>query len=66
MKSNESMVDRIIRAVIGVVLFALYFTNIVSGVLGIILLVVGAIALVTAAVGFCPLYALLKTRTNKS
>lgn len=66
MKANESIVDRIVRAVLGVVLFALYFTNIVSGVLGVIFLVVGAIALITAAVGFCPLYALFKIRTNKS
>ena len=66
MKLNESMIDRIVRAVIGIVLLALYFTNVLSGVLGIILLVVGAILLVTAAIGFCPLYALLKTSTKKS
>jgi hypothetical protein len=66
MKPNESGLDRIIRVVLGVVLFALYFTGAVTGGLGIVLMVVGAIALLTGVVGFCPLYALLKLRTNKA
>ena len=66
MKANESNTDRIIRAVAGVVLAVLYFANVVSGTLGVILLVVGAILLVTAATGFCPLYALFKFSTKKS
>jgi hypothetical protein len=66
MKKNESNLDRVIRAVVGIVLFVLYFTGVVSGTLGIILLVVGAILVITSAIGFCPLYALLKIRTNKS
>ena len=64
MKSNESSLDRIIRAIVGIVLIGLYFTGVVSGVLGIIFIVVGAIALLTGIVGFCPLYALLKLKTN--
>ena len=66
MKANESGLDRIIRIVVGFVLFVLYFTGVVSGTLGIVSLVVGAILLLTGLVGFCPLYALLKIRTNKS
>jgi hypothetical protein len=66
MKTNESGIDRIIRVVLGIVLFVLYFTGVVSGVLGTIFIVLGIIALLTGAVGFCPLYALLKIRTNKS
>lgn len=65
MKVNESMVDRIIRGVLGLVLLALYFSNMVTGTLGIVLAVVGAVALITGVVGFCPLYSLLKIRTNK-
>jgi hypothetical protein len=65
MKINESMVDRIIRGVLGLVLLALFFTNTVAGTLGIVLAVVGAIALITGVVGFCPLYSLLKISTNK-
>jgi hypothetical protein len=33
---------------------------------GIILIVLGAIALITGLVGFCPLYALLKINTKKA
>jgi hypothetical protein len=65
MKTNESMVDRIIRGVAGLVLLAFYFSNTVTGTLGIVLAVVGAIALLTGLIGFCPLYSLLKIQTNK-
>jgi len=66
MKTNESGLDRVVRIVLGIVLFVLYFTGVASGTLGIILLIVGAILLLTGIAGFCPLYALLKIRTNKS
>lgn len=66
MKMNESGVDRVIRVVLGIVLLALYFTGVVTGGLGIGFIVIGAIALLTGVVGFCPLYALIKIRTNKS
>jgi hypothetical protein len=66
MKINESGIDRVIRIVLGIVLLALYFTGVVAGGLGIAFIVLGAIALITGAVGFCPLYALLKIRTMKS
>ena len=65
MKINESMVDRVIRGLAGLVLLALYFSNTVSGTLGIVLVIVGAIALLTGLVGFCPLYSVFKFRTNK-
>jgi len=66
MKSNESGVDRLIRAVLGIVLLALSFGGVVTGGWGIVLLVMGGIALLTGITGFCPLYALFKFRTNKA
>ncbi len=66
MKLNESGFDRIIRVVLAIILFVLYFSGVVTGGLGIILLILGAIMLITAAIGFCPIYALIKFRTNKS
>ncbi len=65
MKVNESMVDRVVRGIVGLVLLALYFSNTVTGTLGIVLVIVGAIALLTGLVGFCPLYSVFKFRTNK-
>ena len=52
MKRNEHTIDRIVRVVLGVVLFIAAFAT-SSWILG----VVGLIALVTGLVGFCPLYA---------
>lgn len=66
MKKNVSTLDRIIRVVLGIVLLALYFTGTVTGGLGIAFVVVGAIALITGAIGFCGVYALLKISTAKS
>jgi hypothetical protein len=56
MKTNEGTVDRIIRAVVGVAALLGAFAMGSGSVAFILLLVVGAILLVTAAVGFCPLY----------
>lgn len=56
MKKNMGSTDRIVRAVIAVAIVLLYFNNVVTGTLGIVLLVLAAVFLLTAFVGFCPLY----------
>ena len=56
MKANEATIDRIIRAVVGVAALLGAFAMGSGSVAFVLLLVVGAILLVTAAVGFCPLY----------
>jgi hypothetical protein len=63
---NESPADRIVRLVLGVILAALALTGVVSGTLAIVVWVVAAIALVTGAVGFCPLYAIFRIGTKKA
>ena len=65
MKLNESNLDRIIRAVVGAILLFLGFSGAMSGTLAIVADVLGAVLLVTGAVGFCPLYAALKLSTRK-
>ena len=42
-----------------------YFGGIVTGTFGIVLLVLGAVFLLTAIVAFCPLYAPFKLNTYK-
>ncbi len=64
--ANESGIDRIIRAVIGIVLIALAASSVVTGTFGIVFWVVGAVLLLTGIIGFCPLYALLKIRTKQA
>lgn len=65
MKVNQSNLERIIRVVFGIILLVLYFTGVVTGGWGIVSLAIAALALLTGISGFCPLYALLKIRTNK-
>ena len=62
---NESNGDRIARGAVGVVLLILGFGPL-SGVLGVIAIVVGAILTITGAIGFCPIYSILKTGTRKA
>jgi hypothetical protein len=57
MKKNMGSADRIIRVALAIIFAALYFTNTVSGTLGIVLLVLGVVFLLTSVVSFCPLYA---------
>ncbi len=64
MKANEGKVDRIIRAIGGICLFVLGFF-VVKGTVGIILGIVSILLLITAALGFCGLYALLKIDTTR-
>ncbi|MBX2875689.1 MAG: DUF2892 domain-containing protein [Saprospiraceae bacterium] len=57
MKKNMGSTDQIIRVLIAVVVAALFFTNVISGVLGIVLLAVAGIFVLTSVVSFCPIYA---------
>jgi len=65
MKRNMSNIDRIVRVVLAAVFAYLYFGGIVTGTLGVVLLVLGAVFLLTAIVAFCPLYAPFKLSTYK-
>ncbi len=65
MKQNESNLDRIIRAVAGVVLLYLGLGGVFSGATALVADVVGVVLLFTGAVGFCPLYAMFKLSTLK-
>lgn len=57
MKKNMGTADRVIRIVIAAMVGVLYFKEIVTGTLGIILLVLAGIFVLTSLIGFCPLYA---------
>lgn len=56
MKKNMGSADKIIRILLAIVFVALYFTGIVTGTWGIILLILAAVFLLTSLVSFCPLY----------
>lgn len=57
MKKNMGTADRIIRVIIAAIMVVLYFTGIVTGTLGIVLLVLAGVFTLTSVISFCPLYA---------
>lgn len=65
MKKNMGSADRIIRTVVAVVIATLYFTNIISGTVAIVLAVLGVVFILTSVVSFCPLYAIFGIKTCK-
>jgi hypothetical protein len=66
MKRNMSDVDRIVRVVIAALFGYLYFSGIVTGALGIVLVGLSGVFVLTAIVAFCPLYLPFKFNTFKS
>jgi hypothetical protein len=65
MKSNMGSADKIIRIVLAALVAILYFTNVITGTVGIILLVVAAVFVLTSLISFCPLYAVFGMNTGK-
>lgn len=55
--------DRIIRLMVALIFAALYFTNTVTGTIGIVLIVLAIIFVATSLVSFCPLYTLIGANT---
>ncbi len=66
MKRNMSNADRIIRVVLAALFAYLYFSGTVTGVLGVILVVLSVVFLFTSIVSFCPLYLPFKFSTFKN
>jgi hypothetical protein len=56
MKKNIGFLDRIVRIILSVVFAALYFMQVITGTIGLILLIAGGVLLATALVDFCPIY----------
>lgn len=65
MKSNLNSIDRIARIIIAIVIAAMYFTQMITGTLAIVLLVAGAVIALTSFISFCPIYYILGISTNK-
>jgi hypothetical protein len=66
MKINESVLDRMIRLLVGIFLTILYFGGAVSSFWGVVLLVVAIFLVTTGAIGYSLVYSLLNFHTNKS
>jgi hypothetical protein len=60
---NVGSIDRMVRVVLGLALLSLWF--VLSGPVRYVALV-GLVPLLTAAIGFCPLYTLIGLKTNRT
>jgi len=66
MKKNMGKIDKSIRVIIALVIATLFYLDIISGTLGIILVVAAAVFVLTSLINFCPLYAALGINTRKN
>jgi hypothetical protein len=65
MKKNVGTIDKVIRLLIALVIIVLYFTNLVTGTLAVILFIVAALLILTSIIGICPVYLLFGLSTLK-
>lgn len=65
MTKNMGTYDRVIRIIISVIIAILYFTEMITGTTGIVLLILSIILLATGLVGVCPLYMPFDLSTRK-
>ena len=63
MIKNVGQTDKIIRIVLAIVLAGLDFFEVVGGAFSWVLSLVAIVLLVTALIGFCPLYKILGKNT---
>ena len=64
MKRNIGEIDRTARIIAALLLAGLYFGGIITGIVGIIFLILGIILFLTALAGSCPLYNLFGISTS--
>ncbi|MBS1745730.1 MAG: DUF2892 domain-containing protein [Bacteroidetes bacterium] len=65
MKKNMGTIDKAIRILVAVVIAALYFTNVISGTLAIVLSILAVVFILTSFISFCPLYLPFGINTSK-
>jgi hypothetical protein len=66
MQKNMGSLDKSLRIIVAIIFGILYFTDTVTGILGIILLIIAVVFLLTSLVSYCPLYTPLKISTMKN
>jgi hypothetical protein len=65
MKKNVGNIDKIIRLSIAAIILVLFLTDVVTGTLGIVLLVLAGVFTLTSLIGFCPSYVPIGATTCK-
>lgn len=65
MKANISNADKTVRILLAILFVVLYIAGVVSGTVGIVLLIAAIVLLLTALINFCPVWRLLGISTRK-
>ncbi len=65
MKQNMGTTDKVVRIIIAVAIAVLFFTNVISGTVAIVLSVLAGVFILTSLLGFCPLYLPFGISTQK-
>ena len=61
---NIGKADKIVRVLIAVLFTVLFLNQVITGVMGVILVILAGVFLLTSIVGTCPLYLPFKINTN--
>lgn len=64
MKKNVGVIDKIIRVIAAVIIGLLFYFQVISGTLGLVLIIFAIVLLLTSLINFCPLYTLFGINTN--
>jgi hypothetical protein len=65
MKKNMGTADKVVRTFVAIVIAGLYFANLISGAVAIILLILAGVFILTSFMSFCPLYYPFSISTRK-
>lgn len=66
MKQNMGTLDRLIRTLLAILVGVLYYMNIISGTVAIVLGILAIVFLLTSLVSTCPLYMPFGLSTRKN
>jgi hypothetical protein len=65
MKTNVGTIDTVVRILIALIVIGLYYMNVITGTLAIVLLVLAGVFIITGLIKFCPLYLPFGISTSK-
>jgi len=63
MKKNMGTIDKVVRVTVAAIIAILYFTNVLTGTLGIVLLILAGVFVLTSLISFCPIYSIFGLST---
>lgn len=62
MTKNMSLLDRLVRSILAVVVILLFVSGTISGTFGVVLISLSVVFLATSFISYCPLYTILGIR----